>query len=550
MFFRSKKSGKYEYLQIVENYRDENAKTRQRVLLTLGNMQVLKSSGQLDSLLASGARFSEKLAMIAAHKAGETQPVSCRRIGPDAVFGRLWKELGIGEAIKQCLSGRRYKFDVERAIYHTVMHRIFESGSDRSSLVWREDFQLEQTDELELQHLYRAMGFLGEACADQEGATALARRCNKDWIEELLFAQRRDLFTQQLDMVFFDTTSIYFEGEGGLNLGKYGKSKDHRPDRKQMIVGVVLDDEGIPICCEMWPGNVTDVTTISEIVKRFQNCFGIRDVCIVADRGMISKKMIEFLESDESSFSYILGVRLRNVKDVREKVLSRAGRYKVVEPDGSDHSPLKVKEVNLDDKRYVICLNEVQARKDKHDREAIVQSLKEKLKQGDKSLVGNKGYRKYITTQGEKRFVINEEKIASEARFDGKWVLTTDRENMTTESVAIQYKRLWMVEQIFRTMKSGLDTRPIYHKMDDTIRGHVFCSFLAILLRRELERRLGNSNHSFEWNDILHDLSSLEEVTAELSGKQIVFRSEMKGCAGKVFQAVGVQIPPTARFED
>lgn len=549
MFFRSKKSGKYEYLQIVENYRDENGKTRQRVLLTLGNMKTLKSSGQLDSLLASGSRFSEKLAMIAAHRAGESDPVSCRRIGPDTVFGRLWKELGISDAIKQCLSGRRYQFDVERAIYHTVMHRLFESGSDRSSLVWREDFYLAQTEELELQHLYRAMGFLGEACTDQTGATALAPRCNKDRIEELLFACRRDLFTQ-LDMVFFDTTSIYFEGEGGRDLGKYGKSKDHRPDRKQMIVGVVLDDKGIPICCEMWPGNVTDVTTISEMVKRFQSCFGIRDVCIVADRGMISKKMIAFLESDESSFSYILGVRLRNVKDVREQVLSRGGRYKVVEPDGSDHSPLKVKEVKLDGKRYVVCLNETQARKDKHDREAIVQSLKEKLKQGDKSLVGNKGYRKYVTAQGEKRFVINEDKIASEARFDGKWVLTTDRDHIPTETVALQYKRLWMVEQIFRTMKSGLDTRPIYHKVADTIRGHVFCSFLAILLRRELERRLEKRGYSLEWNDILHDLSSVEEVTADLSGKRIVFRSEMKGCAGKLFQAAEVQIPPTARFED
>lgn len=549
MFFRSKKSGKYEYLQIVENYRDESGRTRQRVLLTLGNMQRLRESGSLDSLLASGARFSEKLALITAHKAGESEPVSCRRIGPDAVFGKLWGELGIGDAIARCLDGRRHRFSVERAVYHTVMHRLFESGSDRSSMTWSEDFYLEGTAGLDLQHLYRAMGFLGEPCAEQATRTALSVRCNKDRIEEILFAGRRDLFTQ-LDMVFFDTSSIYFEGEGGEGLGEYGKSKDHRPDRKQMIVGMVLDDNGIPICCEMWPGNVADVTTISEIVKRFQRCFGIREVCIVADRGMISKKMIDFLESDESSFSHILGVRLRNVKEVRETVLSRGGRYKVVEPDGTDHSPLKVKQVNLGERRYVICLNEAQARKDKHDREAVVQALQEKLKQGDKSLVGNKGYRKYLASRGEDRFVIDEDKIASEARFDGKWVLTTDREDMPAEKVALQYKRLWMVEHIFRTMKSGLDTRPIYHKMSDTIKGHVFCSFLAILLRRELERRLAERGWSFEWNDILHDLAAVEEVTARLSGKEVVFRSEMKGCAGKVYQAAGARIPPTARFKD
>ena len=344
------------------------------------------------------------------------------------------------------------------------------------------------------------------------------------------------------------TTSIYFEGEGGETIGQYGNSKDHRPDRKQIVVGVVLDNKGIPLCCEMWPGNVTDVTTISEIVKRFQHCFGIKNVCIVADRGMISKKMTDFLESEESSFSYILGVRMRNVKLVREQVLSKGGRYREVEPSGTEKSPLKVKEVMLDGKRYVICLNETQARKDAYDREVIVEALRKKLKQGDKSLVGNKGFRKYVKTAKSERFSINEDKIKEEARFDGKWVLTTDKENLPTEDVAKQYKLLWMVENIFRTMKCGLDTRPIYHKMDDTIRGHVFCSFLAILLRRELERRLEKRGFSMEWHEILHDIAALEEVEAEISEKRIIFRSELKGCAGKVFQAAGVAVPPTVRF--
>lgn len=547
MFFRKKKSGRHEYLQIVENFRDERGKTRQKVLFTLGNMQTLRSSGQLDSLLASGARFSEKVAIIAAHKAGETNPVKCCRTGPDAVFGRLWQELGISDALRSVLSGRRYAFDLERAVYHTVMHRLFESGSDRSSMRWSEDYRLAGTEHLELQHLYRAMGFLGEPVEDQSGCTSLAPRCNKDRIEELLFSRRRDLFTQ-LDMVFFDTTSTYFEGSGGQSIGQYGNSKDHRPDRKQMIIGMVLDNQGIPICCEMWPGNVADVTTINQIVKRFQECFGIRDVCIVADRGMISQKMIDFLESDESTFSYILGVRLRKVKEVREEVLSRGGRYSEVEPEGTDHSPLKVKEVKHNCRRYVVCLNEAQARKDRFDRDAIVDSLREKLKQGDKSLIGNKGYRRYVRVEGKEHFSIDEKKVADEERFDGKWVLTTDLDDLSAEKVALQYKSLWMVEEIFRTMKTSLDTRPIFHKVDDTIRGHVFCSFLAILLRRELERRLAQKNCCLEWNDILHDLAAVEEVTAELSGKTVIFRSELKRCAGKVFQAAGVQIPPAARF--
>jgi hypothetical protein len=258
--------------------------------------------------------------------------------------------------------------------------------------------------------------------------------------------------------------------------------------------------------------------------------------------------MTEFLESEESSFSYILGVRMRNVKLVGEKVLSKAGRYHEVETGDGRESPLKVKDVVVGGRRYVICLNEAQARKDARDREAIVEALRRKLKQGDKSLVGNKGFRKYVKSSGAKRFSIDEEKIKEEARFDGKWVLTTDRRDLSGEEVAGQYKLLWMVENIFRTMKSGLDTRPIYHKVDETIRGHVFCSFLAILLRRELERRLVKRGFDLEWKDILNDIAAVEEVETEISGKRIIFRSELRGCAGKVFQAAGVAIPPAVRF--
>ena len=273
LFFRIKKSKNYEYLQIVEGFR-ENGKVRQRVLMTLGNLQNLKEKGKLDGLLRSGVRFSENLALLSAHNAGKSKPVCCKRIGPDKVFGRLWDELGIGSAIKKVTSGRRFKFDVERAVYHTVLHRLFGSGSDRSSLAWQEDYLFSGTEGLELQHLYRTMGFVGKPQDDQTRKTTFAPRCNKDEIEELIFSSRRDLFTS-VDLVFFDTTSIYFEGAGGQTVGQYGHSKDHRPDRKQMIVGVVVDNTGIPLCCEMWPGNTSDVTTLKEIVKRFERCFGL-----------------------------------------------------------------------------------------------------------------------------------------------------------------------------------------------------------------------------------------------------------------------------------
>lgn len=548
MFFRSKKTGKYEYLQIVEGYRDDSGKVRQRVLLSLGNLVNLRSTGALDSLLESGARFSEKLAMLSAHRAGKSKAVEFASVGADIVFGRLWKELGIRQVLCGLAADRRFGFDIERAVYHTVIHRLFESGSDRTSIGWRQGVHLEDTDDLELHQLYRAMGFLGDHAGDQQFRTKFSPRRNKDVIEEGLFDLRRDLFTS-VDLVFFDTTSIYFEGEGGGDdLGKRGHNKDHRPDLRQMVVGVVLDDKGIPICCEMWPGNTADVTTLKEIVQRFQTCFGIRNVCVVADRGMISAGVLQFLESEESSFSHILGVRMRNVKDVRIEVMSRAGCYHEVEDGEGEKSPMKVKQVVLDGRRYIVCLNEAQARKDRLDRAAIVDSLRKKLREGDKSLVGNKGYRKYLKTSGGHGFAIDMDKLREEERFDGKWVLTTDMDSMSAAEVAIQYKRLWMVENTFRTMKSGINTRPVYHKCEETICGHVFCSFLAILLRRELERRIGEIGCGMEWKDVLRGLEAVEEVTAEISGKTVVFRSELREGIGNIFKAAGVAVPPTVRF--
>ena len=172
---------------------------------------------------------------------------------------------------------------------------------------------------------------------------------------------------------------------------------------------------------------------------------------------------------------------MRNQKEVREEVLSRGGRYEEVYPKSTDSkapSPLKVKEVNFKDRRYIICINEDQAKKDALDREVIVAALKGKLKQGEKSLVGNKGYRKYLKNKGVS-FEIDEEKVKQEARYDGKWVLTTGTA-LSAREVALQYKQLWMVEQIFRNMKTILSTRPVYHKCDETIRGMcfvVFCRF-------------------------------------------------------------------------
>ena len=199
----------------------------------------------------------------------------------------------------------------------------------------------------------------------------------------------------------------------------------------------------------------------------------------------------------------------------------------------------------LNSARYVVCLNPRQARKDVQDRQAIIESLNQKIKTNPKALIGNKGYRKYLT-MGRDSVRIDQDKIEYESRFDGKWVLITNTE-LSAEQVALKYKELWQVEQVFRDVKSVLETRPVYHQWDENIRGHLFCSFLSLVLRKELDRRLEEGGYDFEWADIKQDLKALEEVVIEDNGKSLALRTQCIGTCGKVFQSVGVAVPPTIR---
>jgi hypothetical protein len=547
MFFRVKPAGTYRYLQIAHSVRD-GKKVRQQVIATLGRLDLLQQSGQLERLMRSGVRHCQSFAVLDAHAAGQMEPVSVRRIGPDLVFGRLWQESGMPEVLRSLLKGHRYDFEVERAIYLTVLHRLFASGSDRAAERWRQHYLLPGTETLELHQLYRAMAFLGDEVEPRNANLVGPPRCLKDQIEEALFERRRDLFTE-VDLVFFDTTSIYFEGEGGETLGERGYNKDHRPDLRQMVVGLAVDVQGRPICCELWPGNTADVTTLKPVVERLRQRFRLREITVVADRGMVSQATLEAFEGSVPPVRYIVGVRMRRQKEVSLAVLGKRGRWFESVParqSPKDPAPLKVKEVWVDKRRYVVCLNEEERRKDAQDREAIVAHLHQQLRQGDKSLVGNKGYRRYLKVEGEGHFQINEDQIKVEARYDGLWVLRTNTD-LETETVAHVYKNLWMVEDLFRTAKSILETRPLYHKCDETIRGHVFCSFLALVLKGELESRLRQSGLAWEWAEVIRGLDNLQQVEATLQGRRFLLRSHLQGDASQALRAAGVAVPPTLR---
>ena len=544
MYFRRKTSAGRAYLQIVESRRDGD-QVRQQVIATLGRYEELQESGQLERLLRSGARFASKAMVLSAIADDSAMKIASRRLGP-LVFERLWEETGCRAVIAQLCGARKHGFALERAVFLTVLHRLFVSGSDRAADRWREDYRIAGVDGLDLHHLYRAMAWLGEElpAKDQDGRTPFAPRCIKDLIEERLFAHRRDLFTR-LDLVFMDTTSLYFEGAGGQTLGRYGYSKDHRPDLRQMILAVVIDGDGRPVCSEMWPGNTADVTTLIPVIDRLRVRFTIARVCVVADRGLISADTLAELEARR--LLYILGVRERSDKLVRELVLKDVGPFvPLMMSKRAKQVDYEAKTVLLAGRRYIVCRNHQEAEKDAADRAAIVAALERQLAKGDKALVGNTGFRRYLKTISDEHFAIDPDKVEEEKKFDGIFVLRTNTDLNPLEAM-LCYKQLWTVEQTFRTAKHLLSTRPIFHKLDETIRGHVFCSFLALVLKKALEDRISALGRSGSWPQIIADLDSLTETEIEHDGKRFVVRSAPRPAASLAIRAVGIALPPTVR---
>jgi hypothetical protein len=549
MYFRTKRSGGFEYLQMVESHR-VNGKPRQTVVATLGRRDALKETGEFDRLLRSGARLTESGMLLSAVEKGETTTIDARRIGPPLLFERLWRDSFCRSVIEKLLADRKYEFPIERAVFLSVLHRIMDPGSDRAAEKWRSAYSISGMDTIDLHHLYRAMAWLGEELADQQGSGRVPRT-NKDLIEEHLFAKRRNLFND-VGLAIFDTTSLYFEGDGGTTLGRHGHSKDSRPDLHQMVLGVVIDETGRPICSEMWPGNTADVTTLIPVVTRLRERFLLNRICIIADRGMVSAKTIATLEAHK--IEYILGVREKRSVEVAAVLADKTPFVSLTIPkaNGCGTLDLQVKEVvrtvktgqgNTQRCRYIVCYNEAEARNDAAAREVTVAGLDKALRQGDKALVGNKGFRRFLKTAGDSHFALDPERIAAAAKFDGIYVIRTNA-RISPLVVALRYRERWIVEDIFRTAKSIINTRPIFHQRDDTIRGHVFCSFLALLLRKELIDRLAADGRRYEWADIVRDLDQLVQTEVDQGGRRLRLRAAAPGCSGAVFRAVGVALPP------
>jgi len=508
--FQNKDGTTRTYLQIVQTRRIGN-KVRQKVIANLGRLEELQE-GSLDRLIEGLTRYS--LHQWVKLNAGQLAAKRARQWGPAIIFGHLWQELGLEEIINKVTG--HHQTDYTLAAFTMVLNRLCDPRSKRGVDKWVDQVYSPGLENLRLHHYYRALDYLAE---------------HKDEIEEELFAQIRNLFDLKLDLVFWDTTTTYFEGRGSA-MSEKGYSKDKRPDCQQLVIGVLMTQDGFTVAHQVFPGNMADIDTFRHCMKDVTNRFLIGRVILVADRGMVSRKLLG--EIQEAGLSYIVGIRMRKAKAMAE-VLSRPGRYQQVAEN------LKVKEVLYQKERYIICHNPLEAKKDQLCREEMLTSLARKLKGGPKKLVGNRGFRRFLKIQN-KAITIDQELVSQEARFDGKYVLKTNT-TLTPSEVASSYKSLWQVERAFRELKSNLELRPVYHWNDRRVEGHIMVCFLALVLESALCRRLKEAGSAFSYLDLMDDLSQLQAVEVELVGKRFLARTEMAGDTYEVFKALKIRPP-------
>lgn len=528
MFVRVKRSGTgpsaREYLQIVESLR-EGDRVRQRVLCSLGRRDQIVADGSLDALLQSLAKQSEKLRVVEKVRSEGLRAHETRPWGQSLIFERLWAEQGLPDIVGRLLHGRRFSFDVERVCFALALQRLCAPrGSDLFGSTWIPGVEARGFPKIELQHLYRTVGgFLAPM---------------KEELEKALFFRDRDLFSRPLDVVFVDTTSTYHYCDDDTELRKYGYSRDHRPDLRQVMLCVAVDREGWPVAWDLLPGNTADPTSMRHMVQKLRTRFQVGRVVVVGDRGMTSHDvLIDMLDDDpQKRLDYVVGCRMRQDRLVVEEVLARAGRYRTVQGN------LEVKEVEAGGQRFIVCRNPEAATRDAAERAALLERLRGELETGPKGLLKNRGYKRFLKI-AKKSIEIDEEAVKNDARLDGKFVLRTSTD-LSADEVALTYRSLWRVERTFRETKSTLDVRPLFHRLDETCTGHIVGCFLALRLEVDLQRRLDKAGVDASWYEVLDALDGVRAVDVTLDDVSYRLRTELHALAHRVFVAAGVGPPP------
>jgi len=537
----------YRYVKIVENYWYKG-QSRQRIVANLGSLEKFKNK-ELEKLIKSLCRLCEREDLNVENLKTKKSP----RYADILTARHLWKELGLDELIDGHMRHTEAKIPVELASFLMVANRLVDPLSKLAISSWyKEKVYLR---ELEKTHFaphdfYRSMDYLEEM---------------KEDIEKDLYCKLRDLFTLKLNLIFYDTTSSYFEGEGP-SIAKHGKSRDHRPDKHQIIIGLLVTDEGIPIAHEVFEGDEADKATVVKTIDDLKRRFRLKRVIFVADRGMVSKTNLDYIE--KQGFSYIVTLKKRRLNEAKEAIEAtfldlkeKEKNYEKEEKEELLFSEYRSK----DGPRYLVCLNPEKKKDDKIYREERIEKGKRnlaklkhsvetgQLKDREKilkraTLALDKTNRKYFQYSSSKdglfsyslrRKVLQEEEI-----LDGIFIIKSTAFDLLPEELIRQYKNLSGVETAFKEIKEFLHLRPIRHYEDDRVRAHVFICVLSYLLEKILEKKMRQAHLNMTAREALDRLDDIRLAKNEIAGRVFLCPVERETRHKEVLDAVGIKNIP------
>lgn len=474
------------YFQVAENIWDsKKRRSRVRVICTLGRAD----EGAIDRLRQLVRSIHRQSPEYTAEVEGWKFQNSWEH-GPFYVIEKLWERLGIKDLMEKAAREEDRTVPLEQAVFAMVANRCLAPRSKLGCYErWMaEDIYFPEGEGIELHHLYRAMDFLGDHKAE---------------IEEALYWHLADLLSMDVDLIFYDTTSIYFEvNEEDEDFRKRGYSKDKRSDLPQVVVGMAVTRDGYPVKSWVFPGNRTDVTTVEQVKEDLRG-WRLNRCIFVTDAGMVSEENLALLR--RGGGRYIVAMPCKKGTEVTTEVLSRPGRYEEVKDN------LKVKEVWIKDRRYVICSNPLEAERQRKHREEVLEELEEELrtlKSHPKracQLVSSRRYGPYLRRLKSGELRLSRKAIREKAKRDGLWVIHTNDQELSTEDLALAYKQLVRVEETWKTMKSTIEIRPVFHRTEGRIKAHVFLCVLALLVERVAERVCEST-----WSRIREELRTIK----------------------------------------
>jgi transposase len=537
---KNKNGSKVSYLQLAHNEWDPKAKyAKAKVIYSFGREDQIDRAS-LERLAQSIIRFlSPEEALRAQEGIGETADFifeSSKRLGGAWVLDQIWNKLGLDDILKEILRNRNHETDVERLIFAMVANRALAPSSKLAMEDWvRDDVVIPGIDDVSSHQLYRAMDVLLEV---------------RDFLEEQVYYSVAHLLNLEVDLIYFDTTSSYFEVEpheapDSETLRKLGYSKDHRPDLLQVVIGLAVTREGIPIRCWVWPGNTADVNVVEE-VKNDLVGWKLGRVVSVVDRGFSSEDNLRYLQ--RAGGHYIAGEKMRSGKPETENALARKGRYHTIRDN------LKAKEIVVGDgearKRFVLVYNPKEAEKEQKHRKAVIEQLTQELdglkqlpdKQHTKAvcdLRSHKLYGRYLRQLKDGRLKLNKQAIRDAARYDGKYLIRTSDDTLSVDDIALGYKQLIEVESSFRELKSTLTLRPMYHRLEERIQSHILINWLALLLVRIAEYETNQT-----WRNLRKTMDQIH--LGYYSSKKGDFdqRTELTHQQRETLRALGIKAPP------